>query len=281
VDRPHSSARGPFSVLLWDWCNGDDDTSARVLWTTRRGVTYRVQVTGGDPSQFGAFVLTVVGTADPLVPFSTGACHVDHTRGYASGAPSHASLLLCSARPRVRTHSLADGVANVLCIEGSHGKADDGSDKCSNEGSVQAPTASDPPTQAPAVAPIPTCSGPTTYHVHNATSNRPVRRIFNNTATCLVHPYNVEVRPCRNSNVTVVLSAPVQIRLVSATTRLGGAVLHSSRPQRSSPLRLFGPPAATRGDAVPPSPKALPNGRYYLSATATWGRLAFTQRCPS
>jgi hypothetical protein len=40
-------------------------------------------------------------------------------------------------------------------------------------------------------------------------------------------------------------------------------------------------PAATRGDVVPPSPKALPNGRYYLSTTATWGRLAFTQRCPS
>jgi hypothetical protein len=108
------------------------------------------------------------------------------------------------------------------------------------------------------------------YDRTTTSSNAPIRRLGNNSATCLAHPYNVEVRPCRN-NATVTLNSPVQIRVVDLAKR---SVLHQSRKQRSSPFLLFGPAAE--------SPRALPNGRYYVGAHGApeWGRVVFTQSCP-
>jgi hypothetical protein len=126
-----------------------------------------------------------------------------------------------------------------------------------------------PPTKHPTIA----CTG-TSFWIYNPTTNQPIRKIANNTATCLAHPYNVEIRPC---SVAAILSRPVRIRLVNATS---GRVVHKSKLQRRTPLFLFGP-AATAGDVLP-SPGSLPHGAYQISATgeAGWGRLLFRQSCP-
>lgn len=145
-----------------------------------------------------------------------------------------------------------------------------------------APVASGAPattTRAPTAAPVSSCSGgggATTYHVYNATADRAIRRLSNRTATCLVHPYNVEVRPPCGSAAG---SGAVRVRLVDASREGGAAVVHTGPARRSPPFFLFGPPDEDPTDRVPSSPRQLPNGRYYLS-TARWGRLRFTQRCP-
>jgi hypothetical protein len=64
----------------------------------------------------------------------------------------------------------------------------------------------------------------------------------------------------------VILPCPVVVMLRKS-------VVHKSAPQREAPYFLFGR-AATAGDVLP-SPEALPNGAYRLSATTTgaapWG----------
>jgi hypothetical protein len=142
------------------------------------------------------------------------------------------------------------------------------------------------PTQPPTKAPAgPACpgggGGGAFFWLYDPATNAPVRQLVNNTATCLAHPYNIVVRPCADPT-----GGPVRIRLSSE--RAGGhgggggrrVIVHSSKAQREAPFVLFGP-SATQGDVLP-SPKALPNGAYSLSAAGAsgWGSLQFTQDCP-
>jgi hypothetical protein len=140
------------------------------------------------------------------------------------------------------------------------------------------------PTGMPTKAPVPACVGGTTYWLYDPATNAPLRRIVNNTATCLAHPYNVEVRPCGGD--PIVLDDPVHVRLSDASS--GTAVVHKSAGQSKSPFFLFGSSssgAAAGGGVVDvlPSSQPLPNGAYVIStkgAPAEWGRLRFTQACP-
>jgi hypothetical protein len=156
------------------------------------------------------------------------------------------------------------------------------------ENPSQAPTKS--PTAVPATAPtrspslfptklptqdraVPCLGSGTTLWIRSPKTSVPIRQLVNNTAVCLDHPYNVEVRPC---NGTPSLDRPVRIRLVSS-----GAVVHHSPPQRVSPFYLFGSSAAHS------SPRALPNGVYYIDypsipppSSATGTAVKFTQSCP-
>jgi hypothetical protein len=126
-----------------------------------------------------------------------------------------------------------------------------------------------PPTKAPAG---PVCRG-TSFWLYDPSTNAPIRTLANNTATCLAHPYNIEVRPCAGSTA---LANSVQVRLTTGS----GRVTYKSTAQRVPPFVLFGPPATT-GDVLP-SPKPLPNGQYYLSVKGApgWGGLTFTHYCP-
>jgi hypothetical protein len=120
-----------------------------------------------------------------------------------------------------------------------------------------------------------------TFWVYGPTKAQPIRRLANNTVTCLAHPYNVAmVRP------TCAAAAAVRLRLVKASgtgTGTGPRVVHKSQAQSggaaAAQVYLFGTAAAAR------SRKALPNGRYYLTtrrgaAAGSRGRLLFTQSCP-
>jgi hypothetical protein len=147
---------------------------------------------------------------------------------------------------------------------------------------TEAPTKapSNSPEKAPSIAPstkapAAPCTGGTSYWLYDPTTNVPIRRLGSGTAVCLAHPYNIEVRPCNGTSTF--LAGPVRIQL--ARTRRGGPVVHRSKPQAASPYFLFGP-ASANGDVLA-SPKALPNGQYYLSAqgAAAWGRLKLTQDC--
>jgi hypothetical protein len=137
------------------------------------------------------------------------------------------------------------------------------------------PVPSQPPTKSPADPACP--GGKTSFWLYDPATNAPVRQLFNHTATCVSHPYNIVVRPCTDPTV------PVRIRLSSE--RAGGVggrrdIVHSSKAQHEAPFVLFGP-SATEGDVLP-SPKPLPNGAYSLSAAGAsgWGSLQFTQDCP-
>jgi hypothetical protein len=138
---------------------------------------------------------------------------------------------------------------------------------------TESPTTKAPPTKAPVEA----CAAGTTFWLHDPVTNRPIRKLANNTAMCLAHPYNVEVRPCGDSapSGVALLARPAHIRLVD-TTRGRPVLVHKSPPQSSPPLYLFGQGAAT-------SPGPLPNGVYHVSAkggaAADWGRLVFRQSC--
>jgi hypothetical protein len=130
-----------------------------------------------------------------------------------------------------------------------------------------------PPTKAPA-GPV-VCRG-TSFWLHDPSTNAPIRALANHTATCLAHPYNIEIRPCAGSGSTA-LANPVQVRLTTGS----GRVIYESNAQRVPPFVLFGPPATT-GDVLPSS-RPLPDGPYYLSvkgAPPGWGGLTFTQNCP-
>jgi hypothetical protein len=135
---------------------------------------------------------------------------------------------------------------------------------CLGSSPTKSPTK--PPTKLPTIA----CAG-TSFWIYNPKTNKPIRKIANNTATCLAHPYNVEVRPCSADR-------PVRVRLVEAAS---GRVVHASKLQRASPLLLFGP-TVPPGDGALSSPGPLPNGAYTISAkgAAGWGRLLFRQDCP-
>jgi hypothetical protein len=102
------------------------------------------------------------------------------------------------------------------------------------------------PTAAPTQLPTGACPIGTTYWVYDPVTNKPTRRLLNNTITCLAHPYNLEVRPCRN-NATVTLDRYVRIRLVDVARTL---VFHQSGRQRSSPFFCLG---LRRRRAVTPS----------------------------
>lgn len=122
------------------------------------------------------------------------------------------------------------------------------------------------PTQGPTRAPTapPTCNGPT-HWIYDTATNAPIRRLVNNSSTCLVHPYSIEVRPCETDTL------PVTIRLVRASD---GRLVHRQR-DRQAPFFLFGD---VQGNARP-SPETLPNGSYRLSSSAG-GTVLFTQSCP-
>jgi hypothetical protein len=132
------------------------------------------------------------------------------------------------------------------------------------------------PTKAPTSAV--SCLEGTTYWLYDPTTNKPVRKLINNTATCLPHPYNIEVRPCNSTPP----SRPVQIRLVEASTSGGGGgiarVVHKGKAQLQPPFFLLAGPASTKGARS----KALRNGMYSIAAAGApeWGRLTFTQICP-
>lgn len=138
----------------------------------------------------------------------------------------------------------------------------------------------DAPTKIPTRAPAAPCGAgtTTTYWLYDPETSAPTRKLANKTATCLTHPYNVEVRPCDGTIADP--DRPVQILLVRAAD---GSVVHKSATQRAMPYLLFDPASAI-GSGVPSSPKPLPNGVYYLgargSAAAKWGRLTITQDCP-
>jgi hypothetical protein len=121
------------------------------------------------------------------------------------------------------------------------------------------------PTKAPVKAPTVSCPG-TTFWVYKPSVASPIRKLANNTVTCLAHPYNVGIRPC--SPVTTA-GRPNYIQLVNAT---GGRLVHQSTSRKTSPFLLF----TSTG-----SPRRLPNGVYDLSATGgpKWGRLRFRQKC--
>jgi hypothetical protein len=127
------------------------------------------------------------------------------------------------------------------------------------------------PTRFPTKAPsAPTCVGGTTSAwIYNPTTNLPVRKLGNNTVTCLRHPYIIGVRTCNSTTV------PARVRLATGS----GRVIHQSYAQSSSPLFLFGP-AATPEDVLP-SPQALPDGTYVVSVQGApeLGRLTFAQAC--
>jgi hypothetical protein len=140
-------------------------------------------------------------------------------------------------------------------------------------------------TRSPSFCPVcraPPPSDGTAFWLYDPSTDAPVRKIRNNTATCLPNPYNVEVRPCRDvgGGGGGPLDKPVQIRLADAAT---GQVVHKSPWQRKAPLLLFDSPNAEREGDVLPSNEALPNGVYRISAKGApgpWGRLQFTQDCP-
>jgi cytoskeletal protein RodZ len=131
-----------------------------------------------------------------------------------------------------------------------------------------APTGSptNAPTSVPTKAPTsrPTCSG-ATHWIYNPLTNTAIRMLANNSATCLVHPYSIEVRPCGTDQL------PVTIRLVRASD---GRLVHRQRDGRA-PFYLFGD---IQGQPRP-SPKSLPNGSYRMASSAG-GTIVFTQSCP-
>jgi hypothetical protein len=97
-----------------------------------------------------------------------------------------------------------------------------------------------------------------------------MRQLGNNTVTCLVHPYNVEVRPLcpGNGGGAVPPALPVVVRLVRASN---GAVVHSRR-NLAPPLLLYGAGS---------SPNPLPDGSYrVVSSVGSGTTLSFTQSCP-
>jgi cell division septation protein DedD len=136
---------------------------------------------------------------------------------------------------------------------------------------TNAPTRS--PTANPTKAPVALCNG-NTYVVYNniGTRSSSIGALANNSVTCLVHPYSIEVRPCAGA---VVPSLPVSIHLVRASD---GRVVHRHRDNGRAPYYLFGRNAAS--GSVRPSPGPLPDGPYRLSSSVGGGTVAFTQSCP-
>jgi hypothetical protein len=115
------------------------------------------------------------------------------------------------------------------------------------------------------MAPVPACVGGTTYWLYDPATNSPIRQLVNNTATCLAHPYNVEVRPCGGD--PIVLDVPVHVRLSVASS--GTAVVHKSAGQSNSPFFLFGSSSSgvAAGGVVDVLPRSqpLPNVAYAIS----------------
>jgi hypothetical protein len=108
---------------------------------------------------------------------------------------------------------------------------------------------------------VPSCRG-TTYWVYNvAGTNAPIRPLGNNSATCLVHPYSVEVRPCING-IPFPSGVHLSMKLVRAFPDRRRTVVVHRHVDADAPYFLFGDTADT-GDARP-SPGPLPNGSYWL-----------------
>jgi hypothetical protein len=100
--------------------------------------------------------------------------------------------------------------------------------------------------------------------------------MVNNTATCVAHPYNIEVRPCASG--PPIVDGPVRVRLADASS---GRVAYKSAAQHSPPYFLF--VGSTDAAKEARSPAALPNGAYAITVKGAsgLGRLLFTQDCPS
>jgi hypothetical protein len=134
----------------------------------------------------------------------------------------------------------------------------------------------DSPTASPTKAPTtpPTCNG-TSLWVYNATTRAPTRVLRNNSIICVVHPYNIEVRPCPDQ--VSAANLPVSIRLVQQASKgRHRAVVHRQQDWEA-PFFLFGNARGT--GAVRSSPVPLPNGNYIIS-TSVGGTIVFTQSCP-
>jgi hypothetical protein len=149
-------------------------------------------------------------------------------------------------------------------------------------GPTKAPTTA-APSKAPQVQP-PACAA-SVYWVYNAANNAPLRRLVNNSVTCLAHPYSIEVRPCGDGGGA---NGSVSMRLVRLVPGRRRTVVIHRRIDADAPYYLFGDAA---GDVLP-SPASLPNGNYQLLSTIDsgvagvgggWGKattvLAFTQSC--
>lgn len=171
---------------------------------------------------------------------------------------------------------LLDDMTIALVPPPTAAPTDDPTERPTSAPTTTAPTndPSESPTSVPTKSPtaLPSCNVPT-YWVYNADTNAPIRRLANNSATCLQHPYNVEVRPCREEGLP---QLPVTLKLVRTANRRR-VVVHS-QVDATAPFFLFGDSPGT-GDSVRPSPSQLPNGNYQL-ASSVGDKVLFTQACP-
>jgi hypothetical protein len=263
-------------------CSGDDSGNTIVTWVSELGVTYYVQLTRVQSNFAGTTTVTFTGsTIDPAVtevpgarvrgwlrpgaevprgayvcanltlvflPYPRAECFVVPTKAPTKAPTSPPTKAPTKPPTKPPTKAPTKPPTNAPTKSPTDSPSASPSDL-----PTRSPT--ETPTAAPTQLPTGACPIGTTYWVYDPV-NKPTRRLVNNTVTCLAHPYNLEVRPCRN-NATVTQDRYVRIRLVDVARTLA--------------LLLFGPSAPASGDPVPASPKALPNGVYYLGTMGSSG----------
>lgn len=119
------------------------------------------------------------------------------------------------------------------------------------------------------LVPGPTCTK-TTYWLWNPTTNAPVVELFNNSASCIAAPYNIEARPCSPPATT----PPVFLSLKNATL---GTIVNQN--EFVAPFFLWRDNPAT-GDVLK-NTKPLPKGTYWLYSRVdgVLETIKFTKTC--